>query len=261
METSIGSLPDPLHQGIEFRRSSCAPDLAGARTPVAGHRAEAQFHPQKRAVSLGRLRLLATAGAILASCLSLVGSLLAVVSMAQSENRAGKYADYFDAPTSPGVRQRLYILKRFHLDRATAYFEKGSLDAALKELNFVFSNVPNHVEALILNDSIARLRRTPELALFRYQQAIKLYPNHAVTHLQMGAFQVDAGQTDAGIERLRVALTLDPKLGLAYAYLAKAYAQEGDLLKAQSAEAEAKRYGVDNARIEDLLRAPEKKTP
>ena len=146
--------------------------------------------------------------------------------------------DYFD----PEKRQLLVQLKRYHLDAAVKDMNDRKLNIAQAEVDFVLRWVPNHVEGLLVNEAIAKAKGLPELALGRYVRALELYPNHAITHMQFGAYLLDLGRVDAAIDSLNAALRLDPTLGMAHSYLANAYRRKGDSERAAAEEAEARKY-------------------
>ena len=146
--------------------------------------------------------------------------------------------DYFD----PAKRQLLVQLKRYHLDAAIKDMNDRKLNIAQAEIDFVLKWVPNHVEGLLVNEEIAKAKGAPELALGRYVRALEMYPDHAITHAQFGAYLLELGRVDAAIDSLTTAVRLDPSLGMAHRYLATAYRQKGDLDRAASEEAEARKY-------------------
>ena len=174
---------------------------------------------------------LSTACFLALSCLSLTSG----ASWAQTTPPG----DYFD----PKNRQLMVNLKRFHLDLAHDFFAHRKLDQAQSEVNFILKYAPNHPEALLLNEGIAKSRNLPEAALIRYIQALKAYPQHAITHEQFGAYLLDLGRVDAAVDSLSAAIQLNPRLGVAHAYLAKAYRVKGDLERAAAEEAEARKDG------------------
>jgi len=146
-------------------------------------------------------------------------------------------SDYFD----PHSRQLLFNLKRNHLDPGLRELERKQLGEAQADVDFILRYVPNHVEGLALNEEIAKTRKLPEMALASYVTALQLYPGHAITHVQFGAFLLDLGRVDAAIDSLNAAVRLDRQLALAHSYLAKAYRRNGDTQKAAAEEAEAQK--------------------
>jgi predicted Zn-dependent protease len=147
-------------------------------------------------------------------------------------------ADYFD----PANQNLLYQLKRNHLDPGLKELESGQLNEAQADVDFLLRYVPNHVEGLLLNEAIAKSKHLPEKAMSRYVQALQLYPDHAITHAQLGAYLLDLGRVDAAIESLNTAVRLEPRLAMAHGYLARAYRRKGDPARASAEEAEAHKY-------------------
>lgn len=163
---------------------------------------------------------------------------IGLVAVRASGQESGVGADYFD----PQKRQLLVQLKRYHLDAAVKDMNDRKLNIAQVEVDFVLKWVPNHVEGLLVNEAIAKAKGLPEAAVGRYLRALELYPNHAITHAQFGAYLLDLGRVDAAIDSLNTAVRLDATLGIAHSYLAKAYREKGDLDRAASEEAEARKY-------------------
>lgn len=169
---------------------------------------------------------------VMASCL------IGISAVRASGQMPAGGGDYFD----PQKRQLLVQLKRYHLDAAVKDMNDRKLNIAQTEVDFVLHWVPNHVEGLLVNEAIAKAKGFPEQAMSRYVRALELYPNHAITHVQFGAFLLDLGRVDAAIDSLNAAVRLDPSLGMAHSYLAKAYREKGDPDRAASEEAEARKY-------------------
>jgi predicted Zn-dependent protease len=169
---------------------------------------------------------------VLASCLIGVSAV-----RAYGQLPAGG-GDYFD----PQKRQLLVQLKRYHLDAAVKDMNDRKLNIAQTEVDFVLHWVPNHVEGLLVNEAIAKAKGFPEQAMGRYVRALELYPNHAITHAQFGAYLLDLGRVDAAIDSLDAAVRLDPTLGIAHSYLATAYRRKGEPDRTASEEAQARKY-------------------
>ena len=80
---------------------------------------------------------------------------------------------------------------------------------------------------------VAQLLRRPDLAVVRYERALKLFPQYALTHGQYGMFLVDIGQVKMGIARLNKAVQMEPKNQTLYKMLARAYTKVGNPAKAR----------------------------
>lgn len=167
-----------------------------------------------------------------------------------------EYRDYFDKDRDPKVRVLLHALESHHLskkfwaDYTTGRNEYGRNKYGLDDMRFILRYTPNHPKALTLVGSIARLRKDPSLPIPYYEQAIRLFPQHAVTHAQYGVYLVDIGDINSGIAKLKHALKIDPKLALAHAWLAKAYSRNGDMEQARQAANQAKELGYKGEMLE-----------
>jgi tetratricopeptide (TPR) repeat protein len=95
----------------------------------------------------------------------------------------------------------------------------------------------------MLLSAVAKLTKTPSLAIPYYERALQLYPQHAITYAQYGQYLVDIGFIEAGITRLKKAIELNPNLALAYAWLAQAYSKTGNLDLARQAAERARTLG------------------
>ncbi|RMH37807.1 MAG: hypothetical protein D6690_01565 [Nitrospirae bacterium] len=158
----------------------------------------------------------------------------AVWSQAQQINN-----DYF----SPSRDEKLLrMVERYHLTPKTfwpKYREgvvSGKFRLAVKELEFVLRYFPNHPKALMLLANIAKMTKTRHLADAYFKKALHLYPRYALTHAQYGKFLSDMGSVAEGIEHLQQAITLDPRLAVAYDWLAKAYRVQGKYQEASAIE-------------------------
>jgi predicted Zn-dependent protease len=143
--------------------------------------------------------------------------------------------DYFDAR----LREKAVLIEKYHLsaDNFFKHYRAGDLGNAQNELRFVLRYFPNHPTALLLMGSIARLKKAPALAMPYYQRALDLYPQHALTHAQYGAYLVDVGLTNDGINRLEQAIKMEPNLAQGHKWLAVAYNKIGQVeLGRQAAE-------------------------
>jgi Tfp pilus assembly protein PilF len=123
--------------------------------------------------------------------------------------------DYFKANTDRAVGNALRQVERYHLN------EKQT------DLDFILRYFPNHPKALLLIGAKARLQNDPVLAIRYFEKAVGLYPQHAITHAQYGEFLVSVNKIEAGIERLKRAISMDPTLAAAHAWLAEAYFKQG----------------------------------
>jgi Tfp pilus assembly protein PilF len=137
--------------------------------------------------------------------------------------------DYFAVSTStPTIQDYLRHVESFHVNKIQERFRQGDVNLARGDIKYTLDRFPNHPKALMLAGMGARLTKSPAFATAYYEKALKLYPQHALTHAQYGLYLVDIGQTAKGIAKLQYAVEMDPKLAVAHAWLAKAYAKSGN---------------------------------
>jgi predicted Zn-dependent protease len=165
-------------------------------------------------------------------------AVMPIQSVTQVEN------DYFDAGSNRSVKQRLYNVERFHMNKSVLEnISSGKYQYALNDINFTLRYFPNHPKALQLLTTIAALTKKRALPIPYFEKAINLYPSHAITHAQYGWFFVSIGDLDNGIQKLNYSVQVDPKLTAAYVWLAQAHEKKGDLKLAREARERAKELG------------------
>ena len=152
--------------------------------------------------------------------------------------------DYFD-PEAQGL---LGMVEQYHLISGTpfwSYYKNIDRDYghALNELKFILRYFPNHPKALTLLGVVAIQVKVPMLPTPYFEKALEMYPQHAITHAQFGAYLVEIDKVDRGIEALQDAVKIDPRLGVAYAWLAGAYQKKGDGQLARKAQEQAVKLG------------------
>jgi predicted Zn-dependent protease len=114
---------------------------------------------------------------------------------------------------------------------------------AIEEINYILARFPNHVQALSMTTAVAKLTKNSAFGIPFYERATSMFPRYAITHAQYGKYLVDFDQTTVGIERLKKAVELDPKLAPAYAWLAGAYLKSGNVELARESAAKAREFG------------------
>jgi predicted Zn-dependent protease len=117
------------------------------------------------------------------------------------------------------------------------------MDAAIRDVKYTLDRFPNHPKGLMLLGVVARLTNDPSFAVNYYKRALSLFPQYAITHVQYGEYLVSVGLTNEGIGQLKRAIEIDPKLAVAYAGLAKAYAKGGNSELSRQAAKQARELG------------------
>ena len=74
---------------------------------------------------------------------------------------------------------------------------------------------------------IARLSKRVSLPIPFYENAIRLYPQYPLTHVQYGSYLVDIDLPEEGIPKIVKAIEMDPDMAIAHVSLAKAYQKTG----------------------------------
>ena len=157
--------------------------------------------------------------------------------------------DYYD----PSSRQLVRLVEGAHVNQIMPNlqmafhlhpnYKKARLKQALGEIDYTLDRIVNHPKALALSAQVAQLLGQPKLPIKYYQRALKLYPKRAMPWAQFGNFLVGLGEFEDGIERLKVAIEIDPKLAASYGWLAWAYEKNGNSELAEEYTKKAKEKG------------------
>lgn len=163
--------------------------------------------------------------------------LVASPAQAQPQNN-----DYFAPERDPKL---LRNVEKYHLtkEKFGKYYQAGQYSSAIRELQFVLRYFPNHPKALMYMETIAKITNNQSLALSHYKNALKLYPQHALTHAQYGRYLASTGRVQSGIERLQKATEMDPELAVAHGWLAMIYAKSGSTDLARQTARQARKLG------------------
>ena len=116
-------------------------------------------------------------------------------------------------------------------------------DRAIPDLQFILRWVPNHPLGLALMANVSQMIQKPNLGVNYFNQAVHLFPNHALTYAQYGKFLYDLKKNGKAIELLRKAISLDSKLGVAYGWLSLVYSSNGKSELAAETANKAKSLG------------------
>ena len=157
--------------------------------------------------------------------------------------------DYYD----PSSRELIRLVRGAHVNQIIPKikqsfkihpnYRKSRLKSALAEVQYVLERLVNHPKALALSATVGNLLGQPKLPVKFYQRAISLYPKRPMPHAQFGNFLVGVGEIEDGIERLKIAIKINPKLAVAYGWLALAYEKNGDSELAEEYAKKAKKKG------------------
>jgi tetratricopeptide (TPR) repeat protein len=142
------------------------------------------------------------------------------------------------------MKDTLKLVEGAHLNKRVMNDILAGRYSGIGDLKYTLDKFPNHPKALMLLGMGARLIKDPLLATTYYQKTLRLYPQHAFTHAQYGAYLADIGQVEEGISRLQKAIEIDPKLAVAYAWLSNAYAKIGNREMARQSAEKAKELGL-----------------
>lgn len=161
--------------------------------------------------------------------------------------------DYYAGSTDPFVAQLISLVERAHVHNilpdlrkglaAPPNLKKGWYQQAWNEIEYTLARLVNHPKALMLAPLVAKELGRPLSPVKFFERALKLYPQHAITHAQYGKFLMDIGRIQNAIDELSKAIKLDPQLSIGYAWLSMAYQKKGDQALAQTFAEKAKALG------------------
>ena len=114
-----------------------------------------------------------------------------------------------------------------HFGLGYLLWAQGQFEEAAREFQAELENVPNNAQALAyLADANLKLNR-PEVALPLLEKAIRISPQMALPHLDLGILHADAGRHDLALRELELATKLAPNDVKAHYRLARLYQTMG----------------------------------
>jgi Tfp pilus assembly protein PilF len=149
--------------------------------------------------------------------------------------------DYFTADKSPG--SYLTIVESAHVKVIQNWITQGRLDNALGDIKYTLDRFPNHPVSLQQLAVVSQMAKKHSVAVAAFERAITSYPQYALTRAQYGFFLVSINNINPGLEHLKQAVEMDPKLAAGYAGLAHAYTKKGDSEQAREAAKKARELG------------------
>ena len=178
------------------------------------------------------------------SCLVLVINFTVVYAQNSGpENLAPNFADYFLKNMDEKVAQTVYNVNKYHMKPALKFYAQGHLKRTLPDLKFVLRYIPNHPQALHLLGAVAIGINSKQFGRNYFQQAVHLFPDHALTFAQYGKYLMDIEEIEEAVKMLDISIKKEPKLALAYDWLEMAYTKKGDEAKSKEIGRKAKELG------------------
>jgi Tfp pilus assembly protein PilF len=155
--------------------------------------------------------------------------------------------DYFTAGDDSETTHLLHLVEIAHTNRVLPQISKNDYAGALSDIKYTLNRFPNHPRGLLLMALYAKLTKGYGLVILYYEKAIRLYPQHALTHAQYGAYLVTMGNVDNGIKRLEQAVQMNPEIVFAHVWLAAAYQKSGNMEQNRQSESKARALGYTGA--------------
>ena len=131
----------------------------------------------------------------------------------------------------------------FSKDNFWRKLRAGHYKYAFGDLKYILKVYPNHPGALSMMEVVGPKIGDYTLPGKYYIRALKMFPQHAITHAQYGYYLIKVGGIDIGINRLKAAIKLKPNLVNAYVWLSGGYYKKGNLSEARNSYEKAKKLG------------------
>ena len=132
-------------------------------------------------------------------------------------------------------------------------YTHGKLQQALSESSQMLERFPNSVVLYnISGASNAALKRF-DAAIDSYQQALRIKPDYAEVHNNMGSVMKDKGDLEQAIESYQQAKRIKPDYAVAHNNMAKAMKDKGDLEEAIESYKQALRIKPDYAEVHNNM--------
>jgi tetratricopeptide (TPR) repeat protein len=151
--------------------------------------------------------------------------------------------DYFTAQDETETTHLLNLVEIAHTNKVLPQISKNDYGGALSDIKYTLNRFPNHPRGLVLIGVYARLTKGYGLPVPYYEKAIRLFPQHALTHAQYGAYIIALGSIEAGIKKLQQAVEMNPELVFAYVWLAAAYYKIDNVELGRQSESKARDLG------------------
>ncbi|HBC56620.1 MAG TPA: hypothetical protein DCZ03_05580 [Gammaproteobacteria bacterium] len=136
-------------------------------------------------------------------------------------NSPANQNDYFS--TDSISTKRVRTVERHHWDKARQHKERGEIQYAFGDIDFILRYVPNHPHALMQMSEISMAAGKPDTVRPYLDYAIQYRPKNSSTHIIYGIHLHRTKNYSEAVQHYKRALELDPKasethynLGLSY---------------------------------------------
>src|SRR3972149_4319135 len=102
------------------------------------------------------------------------------------------------------------VIADIYLNRSIIQKEKGSIEAALKDVNYAIELHGNDAVAYCNRGVIYEKMKNTERAISDYNKAIELNPDYAAAYASRGLTYAESGEPEKALEDFNKALELDP---------------------------------------------------
>ena len=124
--------------------------------------------------------------------------------------------------TNPADREGLVVVEQYHFTPEVERLVRGATGSLGADIGYVLDHFPNHHRALtaMTKLSLRDKNRKPYGAHYTidcyFDRALRFRPDDARVHSIFGGYLLALGQTDAALEQLQQAASLEPSNATAY---------------------------------------------
>jgi Tfp pilus assembly protein PilF len=151
--------------------------------------------------------------------------------------------DYFNPQNDAHINWLKGDQDTNHTKPLIVAFAQGDLRQTKVQLEWILARFINHPQALAIAAAFSISTKNPTWAIPHFERALSIYPQHALTHAQYGKYLTDIGMADKGMEQLKKASEMEPRLIAAHVWLAVAYAKSGNADLARESTEKARSLG------------------
>jgi len=162
---------------------------------------------------------------------------------------------------NPDDRQNLIVVERYHFTPNVERLVRGESGSLGADLDYTLQHFPNHVRALASMARLGLRDKTekPQGAKFSiacyFDRAIRFRPDDAQVRSAFGGYLLALGQDDHALEQLQEAVRMAPDSAVTHYNLGLLYFKRHDYAHAREAAQQAYRLGFPLPGLKDKLQA------
>ncbi len=150
--------------------------------------------------------------------------------------------------TNPTDREGLTVVEQYHFTPEVERLVRGATGSLGADIGYTLDHFPNHHRALAAMSKLALRDKTPKPYGAHYSigcyfdRALRFRPDDARVHALLGGYLLGLGQSDAALEQLQEAVRLEPNNATTHYNLGLLYLKRKDYQQARASAHQA--YGL-----------------